>query len=332
MLRKSKPFWSVLSDYGIFNCILRVPITFPPEKLRGVQLSAMCVPDIRGTQGTFSLFTTRPRDDTKKTGGEVQQVARQGTLLTGSLLGPDNPLHKDLGPLKAPFTVTIKDPKRALLTINGSSHDLRTGSYTDWIPVSFRVMAGISVSGVCKFLLLSAEPEFELYVTPVNIDPENPALPIGYPAEYPVYLANRQGPFATLGLAEDTWGLNEHVLGDEHFLRQCLDIDHEREAMFMDSLDKVPQGLCVCVFDGSDRMQHMFWRYHDKHHPARPTEMPSGFANAVEDLYQRMDNLVAGPWPGAPVLTPCSWSCPTMASRRFAAASTSTAGSKRTAT
>ena len=59
MLRKSKPFWSVLSDYGIFNCILRVPITFPPEKLRGVQLSAMCVPDLRGTQGTFSHYTTR---------------------------------------------------------------------------------------------------------------------------------------------------------------------------------------------------------------------------------------------------------------------------------
>src|SRR5262249_4612789 len=56
LLRKSQPFWAVLSEYGIFNCVLRVPITYPAEKLRGVQLSAMCVPDIRGTQGTFSLF------------------------------------------------------------------------------------------------------------------------------------------------------------------------------------------------------------------------------------------------------------------------------------
>src|SRR5204862_6094704 len=61
LLRKSKPFWSVLSDYGVFSCVLRVPITFPPEKLRGVQLSAMCVPDLRGSQGTFSLFPTRKR-------------------------------------------------------------------------------------------------------------------------------------------------------------------------------------------------------------------------------------------------------------------------------
>src|SRR5438132_1379557 len=46
LLRKSKPFWNVLSEYGIFNCVIRVPISFPPEKLRGVQLSAMCVPDL----------------------------------------------------------------------------------------------------------------------------------------------------------------------------------------------------------------------------------------------------------------------------------------------
>ena len=122
----------------------------------------------------------------------------------------------------------------------------------------------MNVYGICKFLLLKTEPEFELYVTPVNIDPENPAMPIGYPSVYSVYLAKRQGLFATLGLAEDTWGLSEHVLSDDHFLQQCLDFDREREAMFFDGLDKVRRGVCVCVFDGTDRMQHMFWRYHDE--------------------------------------------------------------------
>ena len=66
----------------------------------------------------------------------------------------------------------------------------------------------------------------------VNIDPEKPAMPVGYPSVYPLYLAKRQGSFATLGLAEDTGGLNEQVLKDEHFVRQCLDTDREREAMF----------------------------------------------------------------------------------------------------
>jgi predicted AlkP superfamily phosphohydrolase/phosphomutase len=292
MLRKSKPFWSVLSDHGIFSCVLRVPITFPPEKLRGVQLSAMCVPDLRGTQGTFSLFTTRPPSGDKKTGGEVQVVQRRGKTIRAALLGPDDPVRQGGGPLMAPFTVICRDSNRATLRINGTKQELRRGEYTDWVTVRFRVMPGMTVSGVCRFLLLQTEPEFELYVTPVNIDPEKPALPIGYPSTYPVYLANRQGPFATLGLAEDTWGLNEQVLDDEHFHRQCTDIDGEREAMFLDGLDKVRRGLCVCVFDGPDRLQHMFWRYHDEQHPARPAEVPAAFAHAVENLYRRMDDVV----------------------------------------
>ncbi len=292
LLRKSKPFWSILGDYGIFNCILRVPITFPPEKLRGVQLSAMCVPDLRGTQGTFSQYTSKPREASEKTGGEVHYIQRRGNEIRADLLGPQHPHRAEPLPLRLPFTVTIRDGGRAVLKINGVRHELMIGEYTDWIQVRFRVALGTSVHGVCKFLLLGTDPDFELYVTPVNIDPEKPAMPIGYPAVYPIYLAKRQGTFATLGLAEDTWGLSEEVLSDDHFLQQCLDTDRERESMFFDGLEKVPQGLCVCVFDGTDRMQHMFWRYLDEDHPARPETIPEEHRHAIEDLYCRMDDLV----------------------------------------
>jgi predicted AlkP superfamily phosphohydrolase/phosphomutase len=292
LLRKSKPFWSILSDYGIFNCIIRVPITFPPEKLRGVQLSAMCVPDLRGTQGVFSHYTTRPKCNEEKTGGEVHYINRDGNKIQGDLIGPTNPLNADAGPLKIPFTVTIKGKGKAVLKIAGTKHELTKDIYTGWLQVGFKVMPGLTVHGVCKFLLLDTEPEFELYVTPINLDPEKPAMPVGYPSVYSVYLAKKQGPYATLGLAEDTWGLSEHVLEDDHFLQQCMDTDREREAMFFDGLDKVDRGLCVCVFDGTDRMQHMFWRYHDDQHPARPDEIPAQHRNAIEDLYKRMDGLV----------------------------------------
>jgi len=292
LLRKSKPFWSLLSQGGISNCILRVPITFPPEKLRGVQLSAMCVPDLRGTQGMFSYYTTRPAEEGGTTGGDVHRVTRNGERIRADLLGPDHPLRSSRETLKTPFEVTIRAEDRAILKIAGKKYELRLGEYTDWIPVRYRIAPGMSVSGVCRFLLLATAPEFELYVTPVNIDPEKPVMPIGYPSVYSVYLAKRQGPFATLGLAEDTWALNEQVLDDAQFLKQCLDIDSEREAMFFDSLDKVRSGLCVCVFDATDRLQHMFWRYLDKAHPARPKEIEPKLATVIEDLYQRMDGIV----------------------------------------
>lgn len=297
MLRKSKPFWSVLSDYGINNCVIRVPITFPPEKLRGVQLSAMCVPDLRGTQGTFSQYTTRAKDDAIKTGGEVHYVYRENDVVQCELLGPPNPHKQETddgqnAEMRLPFSVRITGTDSATLIINNEKLKLNRGQYTDWITVKFKIGTFSNIQGVCRFMLLSTEPEFNLYVTPIHIDPENPAMAIGYPKVYPIYLAKRQGTYATLGLAEDTWGLSEHVLEDQHFLQQCSDIDIEREEMFFDGLEKVPEGFHVCVFDGTDRMQHMFWRYLDPAHPARPQKVSQAFATAIEDLYGRMDDLV----------------------------------------
>ena len=117
-------------------------------------------------------------------------------------------------------------------------------------------------------------------------------MPVGYPSVYSIYLAKKQGTFATLGLAEDTWALNEGVLSDDHFIQQCLDMDDEREAMFLDALDKVPRGLVACVFDGTDRLQHTFWRDIDETHPARPDPALLAGRNVIEDLYRRMDDLV----------------------------------------
>ena len=66
--RKSQPFWKILGKQGIGCTILRVPITFPPEKFDGKMLSAMCTPDLKGTQSSFSQFTTRMEKTTYENG------------------------------------------------------------------------------------------------------------------------------------------------------------------------------------------------------------------------------------------------------------------------
>src|SRR4029077_140243 len=107
LLRKSRPFWNYLGDRGIFSSIIRVPITFPPEKLRGVLLSAMCVPDLRGTQGMFSYYTTRPQREGERIGGEVHRVRRTGDTIRADLVGPENPLRADGSILKEKLVVTF---------------------------------------------------------------------------------------------------------------------------------------------------------------------------------------------------------------------------------
>ena len=131
-------------------------------------------------------------------------------------------------------------------------------------------------------------------------------MPIGYPSVYPLYLAKRQGPFATLGLAEDTWALNEHVLGDEHFLQQCLDIDREREAMFFDWLDKVQRGLCVVrVRRHRPHAAHVLARHRPERIPPAPS-IPSLRGGTSSRIFIGAWTIwSAGPWRSAGARTSC---------------------------
>jgi predicted AlkP superfamily phosphohydrolase/phosphomutase len=141
-------------------------------------------------------------------------------------------------------------------------------------------------------MVTEIDEHFSLYLTPLNIDPENPAMPISHPSYYATYLAKRIGPFCTLGLAEDTWALNEGVIDDAAFLKQAYDIDQERERMFFVALDRLRKGTLTCVFDATDRIQHMFWRYFEKGHPAARGKQPGGHAGAIEEIYRRNDELI----------------------------------------
>jgi predicted AlkP superfamily phosphohydrolase/phosphomutase len=294
LLRKSRPFWHVLGEYGVFSTILRVPITYPPEPFRGVCLAGMCVPDLRGTQGTFSCFTTAATPAAAATGGEVQHIAFTRDRARCLLKGPPDPRRTDARELEAPLDIRRLEDGRAIdLRLDGQHVRLRAGTYSEWLSVRFRAGPFRSIHGICRFYLADPAQGFKLYVTPINIDPGRPALPISHPPHYAIYLAGLHGPFATLGLAEDTWARNEGVIDDATFLQQVYSIHDERERMFFDALRRTRHGLCACVFDASDRVQHMFTR------PA--TRAAAAAASDANDpacevelgrMYERMDGLV----------------------------------------
>ena len=269
-MRKGIPFWHWLGDAGIFCSVIRVPVTFPPEKFPGVLLSGMCVPDLKGSQGTFCLCTTRVSGDKFREVGVRVPIEHKDSLFTSYVPGPEDPLAPGSGTeLRVGFEIH-RDPggKRARFEVDSQSFTLKLGEYSEWIPVKFKAGVGFGAHGICRFYLKELSPEVEVYITPVNIDPGQPDLPISHPVTYSIYLAKLFGPYATLGLAEDTWALNEHVLDDQAFLAQCYANHDDRERMLFDALEKTRLGLCTCVFDTTDRVQHMFWRYLEDDHPA----------------------------------------------------------------
>lgn len=290
--RKSQPFWKILGAHGVFSNIIRVPISYPPEKFNGNILSAMCTPDLKGTQGSFSFFSEiTDGSQSVVTGGESRTFERIGDSLCGSLQGPPSPDGK--GAMSLPFSLRLHNgSSSATLSIGNQTIELVRDTFSPWIELTFS-HERVSVSGIARFCLRTSASNdgVSLYISPINIHPEKPALPISEPAIFSSWLAKKHGLYGTLGLMEDTWGRNELALDDARFLEQTYLTHNEREKMFFEALSKTKEGLCACVFDASDRIQHMFWRYLDAKHPS-PLEDTAQFGSTIRDMYARMDELV----------------------------------------
>ncbi len=289
--RRSQPFWKILGDHGIVSSILRVPITFPAEKFNGTLLCAMSVPDLKGSQGTYSYFSSDTAERLTLTSGDRVPIEWMNGVAQGIIAGPENSLRKDGAELRLPFEVRAGANGHAELHLDGVVHPLKRREYTPWITLDFKVGLGMTVTGIVRFYLIETTPHLKLYMTPINIDPDRPALPISHPFTYAVYLSKTQGRFATLGLAEDTSALNEGVVDEDAFLQQTYLIHAERERMFFDALDKTSRGAVVCVFDITDRLQHMFFRHLDERHPANRGRTTK-HKDAIRKLYIEMDALV----------------------------------------
>ena len=279
--RKSQPFWTILARQGIDCTILRVPITFPPEKFDGRMLSAMCTPDLKGTQGSFSQFSTRV-ERTDYENGSRYPLRRGAEGFAGEIEGPADTFLKSAPTLRIPFRIARRHGGYEL-EIQGGHCALVPGEYTSWQRLRFRTAVGAAAIGLARFLVTETQPEFSLYMTPLQLDPRRPALPISHPPYYAAYLADLLGDYATAGMAEDTWALNEGAIDEDAFLRQAWDIYAEREAMFLNALETTRRGVVACVFDTSDRVQHMFYRR---------TGTADPHAQTIDEMYRRMDALV----------------------------------------
>lgn len=293
MLRRSQPFWRILGDHGIFSTILRVPISFPPEKFYGLSLSAMCTPDIRGTQGTFTFVTTDPEDVEQATGGLIVPVVRNGNSIRTELPGPPDQTGRSPARFSAPLRIEIL-PSNDHVTLHVGKQKISLALHQDsgWVRIQFQCGLLTRVKAICRFRLESLQPHFCLYVSPLHLDPERPAMPISHPPYYSIYLAKLHDTFATLGLAEDTWALNQGRISEAAFLEQAYAIHEERSRMFLDAIRRMPRGLTVCVFDAPDRIQHMFYRHDHPEHPANRDRDVTLHASVLDEMYQRMDKLV----------------------------------------
>ncbi|MBN2400272.1 MAG: alkaline phosphatase family protein [Candidatus Aminicenantes bacterium] len=291
--RKSQSFWKIVSGKGIYASVLRMPFTFPPEKFYGSMLSGLGTPDLRGTQGSFSFFSESQSEAFDISDGVHETLQRlEENRFSGRIKGPGHPFLKGNPPMEISFTLVLnREDKSVEIAVGREKINLRQNQLSPWIKLEFR--AGmIRVAGIAQWVLEDVQP-LKLYLSPINIDPEKPSMPVSHPKIFSVYLAKLLGSYATLGMAEDTWSLNERILSERNFIAQVYRTQEEREKIFFNTLGKIRDGLLVQVFETTDRIQHMFWRYlPDSGSPApRPSQEPD-VRGAILESYRRMDDFL----------------------------------------
>lgn len=292
-LRRGTAVWELLSEAGIPSVVLRAPCTFPPDSIRGRMLAGLGVPDLRGGLGTSTFYTSAEGVRPQESENVVRVTPDGGGAVKTHLIGPRNP--KTRGDLQVELRVQLEPAARKVTILSDGQPkklEVQEGRWSEWLKVKFKAGLFQSVSGMVRFHLVRMAPQFELYASPVNFDPDQPLFPIGSPAEYPRELAARLGTFYTTGMVEDHGGLNNGRFAEEAYLDQCQDVLRERESMVHYELDRFREGLFFCLFDTPDRIQHMFWRFREPDHPANQGDGRPELKNVIEDHYRACDAIV----------------------------------------
>lgn len=303
-LRRGTAFWQLLEDRGVPTTVFRMPANFPPVETGGKAFSGMGTPDITGTSGTFSYYSDlRPPNADDFTGGEYYPITVTGNRVQAQLHGPKDPVRCEAverrgkteyknPEMTVDFTVYL-DPERkvAKFEVQDTEFILKEGEWSPWVRVDFTAVPLLaSVSAIGRFYLQEIRPDFRLYVTPLQINPEDPALPIATPESWSHELYQALGYFYTQELPEDTKAFTNGVFTGHEFWNQAQLVFGERRRALDYFLDRFEEGLLFFYFSSVDQNSHMLWQYMDPAHPAYTED--ETLMNGIRTVYAEIDEAL----------------------------------------
>jgi predicted AlkP superfamily phosphohydrolase/phosphomutase len=301
--RSGEGFWAPVARAGYKVSILRMPLTFPPRDLRGGELLAgLGVPDLRATNGSYTLFAAGVdawEGHTEFGGRHLKIYPRKGeadSILEGT---PDPRAPISGRRLSVPLRFTFTGETAAVTIDGGPAASLEPGRFGPWMTVRFSCGPFIRLEGLVRFLLLKSGKDPAIYASPIQIAPYSPPLPISSPKSFAGAMAERLGPMKTAGWPEDTFAANDGVLDDVLLFYDIKDTYRSHERLCLDRLDRSDAALLSCIFTAPDRVQHMYFRYRDKGHPGHDIDRMADFRarTGVEDpifeSYRWMNDTIA---------------------------------------
>ena len=277
------PVWRILSDKNVSATVIRWPVTFPPEKIKGRILSGLGVVDLRGMLNSYVFFSNDPADLKGEGARNVIPIDAQNGHIATDLPGPITRKKGQIVSATVPLNVYF-EPGKARIEIGKEAFTLGLSRWSDLTPVTFKPLSFVEVHGLVSFHLVSTEPYLRLYASSVQFDPAQPFMPIASPKDYSAELAESIGKFYTLGMPEETKAVTDGYLGKEALRQQIVVIEKQRRAMLFYELDRFTDGFLAVIFDAGDRLNHIFWETGLKTSGEVPTP--------IAEYYKEKDTLL----------------------------------------
>jgi len=301
LLRQGPALWDVLQTAGVPSWALRAPVNYPPSETKAKTLCGLTAPDVHGSYGVFSFYTNDPKwQKGMNHGSKIIEATFIKGVASCTLEGPTNSFRKNNVSSGIDFTVE-RDPDAPLARVSikdgkgGTLKDvlLKEGEWSDFVQVRFKLVPYLAeVPAVCRFFLKQVRPYLELYVSPVNIDPVDPAFPVSTPKSYSKEIVEKIGRFYTQGMAEETTALSAGVLTDAQFRDHALYVLNTDISIFESQLNDFHDGFFYSYFSSLDMNSHMYWRTIDAKHPLYTPELAKAHGDHLPTLYRRIDDYV----------------------------------------
>ena len=185
----------------------------------------------------------------------------------------------------------------ARIAIQDAEVVLNEGEWSDWVGVEFEAVPFVAgVGAAVRFYLQEVRPDFRLYVTPLQIDPANPALPLSNPPDWAGELRAALDRFYTQELPEDTDAYLDGVFTAREFWEQARFVYGEQRRALDHALAGFDEGFLFFYFSSVDQGSHMLHHFADRDHPrsSRTTSSPRGSPRSTRRWTRRSGGSSSG--------------------------------------
>lgn len=332
-------YWDLAAEAGVKSVALDAAEAFDHHSPAGAKvLHGLGLPDARGKIGQWAIYTSDPeefkrdgRDTT--TAGTVYRVDPYDGVIEAKVHGPDNfwlkqKLQAELAELKASGTVggrltelstqldqlkkePLTLPMRVTLEGDGArvrigeqEQSVKVGQWSDWYELSFDMNWLLKVKAVTRVRLVSVEPNFELFLDVLHVDPRDPPFwqSISSPHGFAAELASSCGLYETYGWPTLTMPFKDEEIEPEVLLEDVEFNMGWRERLTHEMLGRDDWRSLTAIFSTTDRVQHMCYQFYDETHPlhdpkvaAREMEFfgeRTKLSQAIPAIYRQMDRVI----------------------------------------